>query len=292
MKSYKDVRAVDHVSFEVKKGEVYGIIGPNGAGKTTLMEIMLGLRRQDSGEVKIQDYDNIRDHKKLVYRIGAQLQHSELPVNIKVREAVRLQADLFKAKVDINDLLTEFNLTEKAGSYFSKLSGGQKQRLFILLAVIHNPDIVFFDELSTGLDPVSRQEVWNYVGNLKKRGKTILVSTHFMQEAEQICDRIMLVNKGNVVDIGTPAELTAKLPFTGVIEFHSPVSEDHVFDIPRKSKGYVAEEELEENSYRVFVSDGFHTDDLIKNKDLNISGMKSRQSSFEDYFYYKVKLKG
>ena len=291
-KAYKENKAVDDISFSVKKGEVYGIIGPNGAGKTTLMEMMLGLRKQDSGTITIQGMDTIKDHKKLVYCIGAQLQESELPANIKVKEAIKLQAALFGLKADVPKLLRDFHLEEKAGAYCSKLSGGQKQRLFILLAVIHDPDILFFDELSTGLDPVSRQDVWNYVEKLKGQGKTILVSTHYMQEAEQICDRVMMVNKGKVVDVGTAKELTGKLPFSRVIELECGNNLKKLEEYLGSMKGFVGMDHLGEKNCRIYVKQKFSLDALLDNGKLNLSNVQSRQSNFEDYFYYKVKVKG
>lgn len=291
-KSYGGLKAVDGITFDINRGEVYGIIGPNGAGKTTLMEIMLGLRRQDGGTVTIQGLDSVRDHKKLVYRVGAQLQESELPANIKVREAVKLQASLFGVRTDIGSRLREFNLEEKSGAYCSRLSGGQKQRLFILLAVIHNPDIVFFDELSTGLDPVSRQEIWNYVGELKKQGKTIIVSTHYMQEAEEICDRVMLVNEGKIVDIGTACELKEKLPFHRVLEFECIGEEEKILQDLQRACGFCGAEKLPPKRYRVFITDQFSIDRFLETQREAVTGVQSRQSSFEDYFYYKVKMKG
>lgn len=291
-KSYGGLKAVDGITFDINRGEVYGIIGPNGAGKTTLMEIMLGLRRQDGGTVTIQGLDSVRDHKKLVYRVGAQLQESELPANIKVREAVKLQASLFGVRTDIESRLRDFNLEEKSGAYCSRLSGGQKQRLFILLAVIHNPDIVFFDELSTGLDPVSRQEIWNYVGELKKQGKTIIVSTHYMQEAEEICDRVMLVNEGKIVDIGTACELKEKLPFHRVLEFECIGEEEEILQDLQQACGFCGAEKLSPKRYRVFITDQFSIDRFLEAQKEAVAGVQSRQSSFEDYFYYKVKMKG
>ena len=291
-KSYGGLKAVDGITFDINRGEVYGIIGPNGAGKTTLMEIMLGLRRQDGGTVIIQGLDSVRDHKKLVYRVGAQLQESELPANIKVREAVKLQASLFGVRTDIESRLRDFNLEEKSGAYCSRLSGGQKQRLFILLAVIHNPDIVFFDELSTGLDPVSRQEIWNYVGELKKQGKTIIVSTHYMQEAEEICDRVMLVNEGKIVDIGTACELKEKLPFHRVLEFECIGEEEEILQDLQQACGFCGAEKLSPKRYRVFITEQFSIDRFLEAQKEAVAGVQSRQSSFEDYFYYKVKMKG
>lgn len=292
VKSYGNILASDHISFGIEKGSVCGIIGPNGAGKTTLIESMLGLRKQDSGTITIQGLDTIRDHKKLVYRVGAQLQESELPANIKVKEAVIFQAALFGVRPDVNRLLEDFNLTEKARSYCSKLSGGQKQRLFILLAVIHDPDIIFFDELSTGLDPVSRQEVWNYVKKLKRRNKTIVVSTHYMQEAEEICDSVVLINRGAVVDKGSPESLTGKLPFRQVITFDSPSPENRVSSVFRKMKGFVSMENPSPDKYRIYAGEDFSIGGL-RDSDVGVMrGLQIRESCFEDYFYYKVKMKG
>lgn len=291
VKSYGNILASNHISFGIEKGSVCGIIGPNGAGKTTLIESMLGLRKQDSGSITIQGMDSIRDHKKLVYRIGAQLQESELPVNIKVKEAVMFQAALFKVKPDIDRLLEDFNLAEKAGAYCSKLSGGQKQRLFILLAVIHDPDIIFFDELSTGLDPVSRQEVWNYVKKLKQQNKTIIVSTHYMQEAEEICDNVVLINKGSVVDIGSPKTLTEKLPFRQVVSFDSSSPEEKITASFRKMKGFVNIESISPGKYRAYTETDFSIDDLRSSDVVDMRGLQIRESCFEDYFYYKIKMK-
>lgn len=291
VKSYGNNKAVNGMSFTVRKGEVYGVIGPNGAGKTTMIEMMLGLRKQDQGTITIRGMDSVKDHKKLVYHIGAQLQESELPANIKVREAISLQASLFHRKADVQGLLREFDLQEKAGAYCSRLSGGQKQRLFILLAAIHDPEILFFDELSTGLDPVSRQEVWNYVKKLKKQGKTIILSTHYMQEAEQICDRIMLVNRGEVVDTGTAKELTGKLPFSGIVEFGSDRKKEDLEGVIGKMDGFSGLETLGEKRYRIYVTGGFSMDAFAGKKKLGLYDVQSRDSSFEDYFYYKVRIK-
>ena len=292
VKTYGDISASDHISFGIEKGSVCGIIGPNGAGKTTLIESMLGLRKQDSGTITIQGLDSIRDHKKLVYRIGAQLQESELPANIKVKEAVVFQAALFGVRPDVDQLLADFNLTDKAKSYCSRLSGGQRQRLFILLAVIHDPDIIFFDELSTGLDPVSRQEVWNYVKKLKRQHKTIIVSTHYMQEAEEICDKVVLINKGAVVDSGSPAALTGKLPFRQVITFDSPASDSRISSVFGKMKGFVSMENPSPDKYRIYAGEDFSIGRLRDSDVGSIRGLHIRESCFEDYFYYKVKMKG
>lgn len=292
VKKYKNTVAADGISLEIEKGDVYGIIGPNGAGKTTIMEIMLGLRKQDSGSVTIKGMDNVRDHKRLVYTVGAQLQQSELPANIKVREALALQAGIFGVKPDIDSLLADFNLSDKAGAYCSKLSGGQKQRLFILLAVIHDPEIVFFDELSTGLDPVSRQDVWNYVRKLSERGKTIIVSTHYMHEAEEICGHVALINKGRVVDTGTPRQLMEKLPFSRVISFESSAGHQRIRQALEKVRGFVDTELMPDGKYRVFADDAFAVDDMGRGLLPDIRGLQMRESSFEDYFYYKVRVKG
>jgi ABC-2 type transport system ATP-binding protein len=292
LKTYHGITAVDHISFDVPKGCVCGIIGPNGAGKTTLMEIMMGLRKQDSGQVTMQGMETRRDHKKLVYHLGAQLQESELPANIKVKEAIRLQAALFGIRPDIDRLLADFNLKEKENAFCSKLSGGQRQRLFILLAIIHDPEIVFFDELSTGLDPVSRQEVWNYVEKLKAQGKTILVSTHYMQEAEAICDQVILINHGRIVDRGTPDALKEKLPFHYVVSFGTAlpleVLQQRLLGMP----GVLNLEGAGPGKFHLYTTEDLRIDALRQKKDLPLSDLQIRPRNFEDYFYYKVKLEG
>ena len=207
-KTYGQTVAVDEVSFEVNEGEIFGLIGPNGAGKTTTMECIEGLRTPDRGNISVLGLDPIRDVYKLQSRIGVQLQQAQLQKRIKVWEAVDLWATLYgKAKVDGTRLLEQLGLTEKRDAWFMNLSGGQKQRLFIALALINDPEVVFLDELTTGLDPQARRSIWELVRGIRERGKTVFLTTHLMEEAERLCDRVAIIEHGKIIDIDRPKRL-------------------------------------------------------------------------------------
>jgi ABC-2 type transport system ATP-binding protein len=209
-KTYGRTTAVDDVSFDVEEGEIFGLIGPNGAGKTTTMECVEGLRRPDRGSISVMSLDPIRDARALQQKVGVQLQQAQLQKRIKVREAVDLWASLYPHTVDGDVLLERLGLADKRQAWFMTLSGGQKQRLFIALALIHDPDVVLLDELTTGLDPQARRAIWDLVREIRARGKTVLLTTHLMEEAERLCDRVAIVERGRVIDIGTPAGLVRK----------------------------------------------------------------------------------
>jgi ABC-2 type transport system ATP-binding protein len=209
-KAYGKTVAVDEVSFAVEEGEIFGLIGPNGAGKTTTMECVEGLRRPDRGTISVLSLDPIRDARTLQQKLGVQLQQAQLQKRIKVEEAVELWASLYPHPVDGDALLERLGLSDKRQAWFMTLSGGQKQRLFIALALIHDPDVVLLDELTTGLDPQARRAIWDLVREIRTRGKTVLLTTHLMEEAERLCDRVAIVERGRVIDIGTPAGLVRK----------------------------------------------------------------------------------
>ncbi|MFZ0523303.1 MAG: ABC transporter ATP-binding protein [Candidatus Acidiferrales bacterium] len=207
-KTYGSTVAVDEVSFDVHDGEIFGLIGPNGAGKTTTMECIEGLRTPDRGEISVLGLNPFRDVYKLQERIGVQLQQAQLQKRIKVWEAVDLWASLYRKKaVDANHLLEQLGLAEKRNAWFMTLSGGQKQRLFIALALINDPEVVFLDELTTGLDPQSRRAIWELVRGIRARGKTVFLTTHLMEEAERLCDRVAIIEHGRVIDIDAPQNL-------------------------------------------------------------------------------------
>jgi ABC-2 type transport system ATP-binding protein len=191
-KAYGRTVAIDDVSFEVEEGEIFGLIGPNGAGKTTTMECVEGLRKPDRGTISVLGLSPVRDVYALQSRIGVQLQESQLQKRIKVREAVGLWASLYRTSVDANGLLEQLGLGDKRDAWFMTLSGGQKQRLFIALALINDPDLVFLDELTTGLDPQARRAIWDLVRGIRARGKTVFLTTHLMEEAERLCDRVAI----------------------------------------------------------------------------------------------------
>jgi ABC-2 type transport system ATP-binding protein len=206
-KTYGATVAVDEVSFEVKEGEIFGMVGPNGAGKTTTIECLEGLRKPDAGTVRVLGVDPQRESHILRERTGMQLQQSNLPDRMKVWEALDLYASFYPKAADWKELLAQLGLEEKRNTPFSKLSGGQKQRLFIALALLPDPQLVFLDELTTGLDPQARHAIWDLVRDVRSKGKTVLLTTHFMEEAERLCDRVAILDHGKIVALDTPAAL-------------------------------------------------------------------------------------
>src|SRR5579864_5581602 len=225
-KTYGATVAVDDVSFEVFHGEIFGLIGPNGAGKTTTMECIEGLRTPDRGGISVLGLDPFRDVYTLQERIGVQLQQAQLQKRIKVWEAVDLWASLYrKTALDGTRLLEQLGLADKRNAWFMTLSGGQKQRLFIALALINDPEVVFLDELTTGLDPQSRRAIWELVRGIRDHGKTVFMTTHLMEEAERLCDRVAIIEHGKIIDVGSPAELvTRHCPARTVV-----LATDHAF---------------------------------------------------------------
>jgi ABC-2 type transport system ATP-binding protein len=207
-KTYGRTVAIDEVSFEVNDGEIFGLIGPNGAGKTTTMECVEGIRKPDRGTILVLGLDPFRQVYKLQDRIGVQLQQAQLQKRIKVWEAIDLWASLYKKKpADAERLLDQLGLADKRDAWFMNLSGGQKQRLFIALALINDPEVVFLDELTTGLDPQARRAIWELVRGIRERGKTVFLTTHLMEEAERLCDRVAIIERGRIIDIDTPQRL-------------------------------------------------------------------------------------
>src|SRR6266404_2473432 len=234
-KTYGTMVAVDEVSFEVNDGEIFGLIGPNGAGKTTTMECIEGLRTPDRGTIAVLGRDPFRGVYKLQERIGVQLQQAQLQKRIKVWEAVDLWASLYqKKKADGEHLLALLGLADKRNAWFMTLSGGQKQRLFIALALINDPEVVFLDELTTGLDPQSRRAIWDLVRGIRERGKTVFLTTHLMEEAERLCDRVAIIERGRIIDIDRPERLVDRhCPERSVVlATDDPIAEERFRAIP------------------------------------------------------------
>jgi ABC-2 type transport system ATP-binding protein len=233
-KAYGSTVAVAEVSFEVNEGEIFGLIGPNGAGKTTTMECVEGVRKPDRGTISILGLDPFRDVYQVQNRIGVQLQQAQLQKRIKVWEAVDLWASLYRNAVNGDRLLEQLGLSNKRNAWFMNLSGGQKQRLFIALALINDPEVVFLDELTTGLDPQARLAIWELVRGIRERGKTVFMTTHLMEEAERLCDRVAIIEHGKIIDIGSPAELVGRhCPArTVVLATDDALAEEHLRAIP------------------------------------------------------------
>src|SRR6202167_1627433 len=207
VKRYGNVEAVRGVSFAVEEGEVFGLLGPNGAGKTSTVEILEGLRSLDSGRVSVCGLDPQRDSTALKHEIGAALQSTSLPDKLRVMEALRLFASFYKRRRNPEELLKRFGLEEKRNAFYSQLSGGQKQRLALAMALVNDPKVLFFDEPAAGLDPQVRCEIYDIIEELKREKKTIVMTTHYIEEAERLCDRVAIVDHGKVIALGTPQEL-------------------------------------------------------------------------------------
>jgi ABC-2 type transport system ATP-binding protein len=209
-KSYRTHKALDSVTLTVERGEIFGILGPNGAGKTTVVECASGLRKPDGGTLRVLGMDPQTQRRELLQRIGTQLQEAALPDAIKVGEALQMYASFYDKPADWRALMEEWGLTEKKRARFAGLSGGWKQRLFIALALVGNPEVVFLDELTTGLDPAARRLTWGLIRDMRDRGVTVVLVTHFMDEAEALCDRIAVIDQGRVVHEGSPGELITR----------------------------------------------------------------------------------
>ena len=206
-KTYGNIIAVDDVSFHVNKGEIFGLLGPNGAGKTTTVECLQNLRKPDSGRLRILGFNPLTETTTLSRRIGSQLQESALPDRIRVWEALDLFASIIPDPPDWQILMEQWGLADKRRASFSSLSGGQRQRLFVALALVNNPEVVFLDEMTTGLDPAARRVAWELIRSIRDRGATVVLVTHFMDEAEKLCDRLAIVDRGKIVAIDTPQGL-------------------------------------------------------------------------------------
>ncbi|MEU2951355.1 ABC transporter ATP-binding protein [Streptomyces xanthochromogenes] len=234
-KAYGRRPAVDDVSFAVEEGEIFGILGPNGAGKTTTVECIEGLRVPDAGTIRVAGYDPVADHDRVTRILGAQLQESELQPKLTVRESLELYASFYSAPADWRPLAERLGLAEKLGTRFAKLSGGQKQRLFIALALIGNPRVVVLDELTTGLDPRARRDTWELIEDVRRGGVTVLLVTHFMEEAQRLCDRIAVIDKGRIAALDTPSGLIRRAAGSTVISFtpSAPLDDLALTELPQ-----------------------------------------------------------
>ncbi len=212
-KSYGSIKAVENINISICRGEVFGLLGANGAGKSTTIECILGTKRQDGGTISILEMNPLKERKKLFEKVGVQFQEANYQDKIRMDELCEVTASLYKTSLDYRELLKQFGLIDKRRSLVSELSGGQKQRLFIVLALIPNPQVIFLDELTTGLDAKARRDVWKSLSELKEKGITILITSHFMDEVEALCDKIMILKKGESVFYGTVQEAIAASPY-------------------------------------------------------------------------------
>jgi ABC-2 type transport system ATP-binding protein len=288
-KSYGHTVAVDDVSLEVFEGEIFGLIGPNGAGKTTTMECVEGNRVPDKGKISVLGLDPRRDANALRQRIGVQHQEAHLQKRIKVWEAVDLWRSLYPRVVDTDALLAGLGLESKRNAWFMTLSGGQKQRLFIALALIHEPEVVFLDELTTGLDPQARRAIWGLVTGIRERGTTVFLTTHLMEEAERLCDRVAIIEHGRLIEVGTPADLVQKHCPERTVVFSS----DDV-NVADRLQGLGAVEHTEGSAATYTIrgaGDDFVTDviNIIAREGIRVRGFRTEIPTLEDVF---LKLTG
>jgi ABC-2 type transport system ATP-binding protein len=282
-KSYADVLAVDGISFSVRRGEIFGMVGPNGAGKTTTIECLEGLRRPSSGRVSVLGLDPGVQGYELRERIGVQLQQSALPDRLKVREIMGLFGAFYAKSVPWRPIIDELGLAEKSGAAFGKLSGGQKQRLFTALALLNDPEVVFLDELTTGLDPQARRTMWDLVKRIRDKGKTVFLTTHYMEEATRLCDRVAVIDRGRIVALDSPANLIASLEAENRVVFTAEGANPALF---RALPG-VTRVEITENRIAVYGAG----DDLVIHVVMALAGAKikfrdlrTEQPTLEDVF--------
>ena len=284
VKRYGDKLVVDDLSFSVEEGEVFGVVGPNGAGKTTTIECIEGLRMADGGHLRTLGHDPSKETRTLHERIGIQLQDSNLPARLKVGEALELFSSFYRSSVDAGELLERLDLGGQRDQAFATLSGGQRQRLFIALALVNDPDVVFLDELTTGLDPHARHSMWDLVRDVRDRGKTVFLTTHFMEEAERLCDRVAIIDSGRIVALDTPSKLIRSLgrgrrvtlTIGGVAELEELQSLAGVHRVERHDDNLVVEgegESLNRDLLRYLTEAGIEIHDL-----------RSESGNLEDVF--------
>ena len=272
-KVYGKVVAVNDISFEVQEGEIFGMVGPNGAGKTTTIECLESLRNPDSGKISVLGLNPRNDGYTLRERIGIQLQEATLYDRIRVWEALDLFASFYHHSIDWNSLLETLGLEDKRNSYINKLSGGQKQRLYIALALVNDPELIFLDELTSGLDPQARRMMWKLVQDIRNQGKTVFLTTHYMEEAEQLCNRVAIIDRGNIIALDTPENLIRSLGVDSRIIFSvkEPFEIEHLKKLKRVSRVecsnervivYGQGEKLVGEVVNMLTVDGVHFHDL------------------------------
>jgi len=286
LKNYGSFQAVRGVEFEVHPGEVFGLLGPNGAGKTTTVEVLEGLRSRDGGEVTVLGFDPETQSRELKDRIGACLQSTNLPDKIRVGEALRLFSDLYSRHQDSNGLLERLELADKKNRFYSDLSGGQKQRLALALALINDPQVLFLDEPTTGLDPQARHEIHDLIQDLRRDNRTILLTTHYMEEAEKLCDRVAIIDEGRIIAMGTPQEISDRTVGHSLIQIQS--EQDLPTDLPKLVSGEEVTVASDRRSLVVHSARPARTlVDLVKWLDqhgVELSDVRLKRPTLEDVF--------
>ncbi|WP_124726461.1 ABC transporter ATP-binding protein [Staphylospora marina] len=285
-KTYGDQTVVKGISFEVREREIFGLLGPNGAGKTTTLEMIEGLRTPDAGSVEIDGVDAVKHNRKIKELIGVQLQATALFDHLTVRESLRLYGSFYPRTRPHGEILDAFRLREKERTLVKHLSGGQRQRLAIALAVIHDPKVIFLDEPTTGLDPKARRDLWDIVLQLKEEGRTVVLSTHYMEEAEVLCDRVAIMDSGNLIALDTPAGLIRQLSSESRIEF---VLQEHAHERELESLPGVKRVHREEGDLVVLHADKLEETlggllNWAGDRGISLTGLRTRSKTLEDVF--------
>ncbi len=283
-KSYRGVQVVQGVSFSVEPGEIFGIVGPNGAGKTTTMEIMEGLRKRDGGQVSVLGLDPKVNGQELRQRVGIQFQSTSIQEKLRVKEALSLFSSFYRKVGNVDQLVQSLGLTPYMNVYFKDLSGGWKQRVTLALAALHDPEILFLDEPSTGLDPHARRDMWRLITQFRDQGVTIILTTHYMEEAEKLCDRVAMFNKGSIVALDTPSRLVTQLSRSKFVMFNSEGCDEKVLE---KIPG-VQRVQKEHGNIRVYAGDLQEVSRLIfelaKARQWEIVAFRFEQGTLDDLF--------
>jgi ABC-2 type transport system ATP-binding protein len=285
-KRYGDLTAVSSISFSIKKGEVFGLLGPNGAGKTTTVEMIEGLRKPDSGSIEVCGIDAQKNPENIKELIGAQLQSTTIYDQIRVKEVIDLFGSYYKKSIPTNEILEEVSLTDKKNAFYRTLSGGQKQRVAMGLALVNDPEVLFLDEPTTGLDPQARRNVWAVITSLRKRGKTIILTTHYMEEAEQLCQRVGIIDHGKIIALDTPANLIIKSELESAIEFGCLPEGAEKIKQEFKKAGKISD--LGDNKYILNTRESSKTlTELTRFSDdnnINLENISVRKATLEDVF--------
>ncbi len=286
-KSYGDIIAVNDVRLSIEEREIFGLVGPNGAGKTTLIEMIESLRTPDSGSISVLGFNPIKEAAELQEKIGIQLQTTSIQPNIRIKEALKLFASFYESPLaSPEELLKLLSLEDKAGSRFSKLSGGQQQRVAIALALVNNPSVLFLDEPTTGLDPQARRNMWELVKNIRNQGKTIFLTTHYMEEAEELCDRVGVIDHGIIIALDTPKNLIGNLSAESKVLFK--VEDREVVASEFEGLPGVNQVEKVQDCYILYTSDGDATlQELVRLADrqgFRLSGIRTETPNMDDVF--------
>jgi ABC-2 type transport system ATP-binding protein len=286
VKRYGDFTAVDGSEFSVHKGEVFGLLGPNGAGKTTTLEMLVGLRKPDEGTAIVGGFDITRELDKVKEVIGVQLQSTTLFELLTVEEILHLYGSFYREHISIPDLIEDMLLTEKKNSRIKGMSGGQKQRLAIALALVHDPQIIFLDEPTTGLDPQARRTLWDIILRLKERGKTVVLTTHYMDEAHVLCDRIAIMDQGKLIALDTPSELVKNLQSDSAVEFRFDEEADVVLSEIEGVKQVGSQKDVHilytdnlQNTLTSLIA-------IASEKELKLVDLQTRTATLEDVFIH------